>query len=94
MSFTICQLITNIDGNLLGSHEIDYGQLPKHCINLGKFEVPFNLLVTFTHQSLLRDYGRGEEISEGEVLQYWQDAKDELISAGSVEDYLNSMQLM
>jgi hypothetical protein len=92
MSYSLCQLLTNIDGNLLGHSEIDYNDLPEHLISLGEFEVPYKQLVIFTHQALLRDYGRGEEIGELDVRSYWREAKDGLTSAGSVQEYVRSMQ--
>lgn len=94
MSYPLSQFLTNVDGNLLGHGEIDYNDLPDHLIPLGKFKVPYKLLVLFTHQALLRDYGRGEAISDAEVRGSWADASDELISAGSINEYIRLMRAM
>ena len=94
MSYSLCQLLTNADGNLLGRCEIDYTDLPDRLIPLGEFKVPYKLMVIITHQALLRDFGRGEEISETEVIDCWFAAKDELVSAGSVYDYIASFEMV
>jgi hypothetical protein len=91
MSYSLCQLFTNVDGYLLGHSEIDYRRLPAHLIPRGEFLLPYYLLVTFTHQALLRDYGRGALISEFEVYQYWADAKNELSRSGSADEDIKSL---
>lgn len=93
MVYSLCQLLTNADGNLLGHGEVDYSALSTRGIDLGHFNVPFNILVTYTHQALLKDYHRGEEITDNEVLQYWYDMIEELQGAGSLDNYNHNMRL-
>lgn len=94
MSYSLCQLLTNIDGNLLGRGEIDYTGMSDHLIPLGEFKVPYKLLVMFIHQALLRDFGKGEEVGELEVRGYLTGIKDELISVGSIQKYISLVYVM
>ena len=88
MSFSLFSVLTNEDGFLVGHSEVDYSQLPDHSIKINyDFDVPFNTCATYTHQALLKDYGRGELITREVLFQYWESTKDELRGAGSVEVY-------
>ncbi|MEW6736916.1 MAG: hypothetical protein AB1489_36850 [Acidobacteriota bacterium] len=87
MSYSLSVLLTNEDGLLIGHSEIDYSQLPDHLIEIDGLRVPFNVLVNYTHQALLKDYDWRAPITTKEILQYWESTKIELRGAGSIEIY-------